>query len=312
MTATTATSPEGTVTDANAATTLGHSPRTNTARLSPTAYQRLATQLRLDALEMIFDAQSGHPGTSLSCTDILVALWSGHLRHNPQQPTWPQRDRFVMSKGHGAPALYAILMQQGYIPTSEKLTLRKIHSNLQGHPASKYVAGVDVSTGSLGQGLSCAVGMALGNRLDNSDAMVYTLLGDGECQEGNVWEAVISAAHHKTNRLVAIVDRNRLQIDGSTESVKALGEMAPKFAAFGWNVITLADGHDYAQIFAALDEAEHLAQTTTAPTAIIAQTIKGKGVSFMENQAGWHGKAPNVEQYAQAKQELETQLAQLS
>jgi len=267
--------------------------------------QRLSAKLRLDILDMIFTAQSGHPGSSFSCIDILVALWFGHLRHNAAQPDWDNRDRFVMSKGHGAPALYAVLMEGDYIPWAEKGTLRQIHSNLQGHPASKYVAGVDVSTGSLGQGLSCAVGMALGKRLDNSDARIFALLGDGECQEGNVWEAVMSGAHHRVNRLTAIVDRNKLQIDGDTEKIKALGDLAPKFAAFGWQVLEMP-GHDFGQILATLKQADQLAETTTQPTVIIAHTTKGKGVSFMENQAGWHGKAPNTAQYEQAKAELQT------
>ncbi len=267
--------------------------------------EKIAAKLRIDILNMIYEAQSGHPGTSFSCLEILLAVWCAHMRHDPKNPDWADRDRFVMSKGHGAPALYAVLMETGYIPWEELNTLRKIHSNLQGHPASKYVKGVDVSTGSLGQGLSAATGMALGLRLDNSDARVFALLGDGECQEGNVWEAVMSAAHHKANRLTAIVDRNHLQIDGDTERVKALGEMEPKFEAFGWNVISVSDGHDYAQLLGALDQAEALANQTDRPTAIICRTTKGKGVSFMENQASWHGKAPNEEQYKEALAELE-------
>ena len=267
----------------------------------------IAARLRLDVLDMIYEAQSGHPGTSLSCLDILVALWFAHMRHDATRPEWPERDRFVLSKGHGAPALYAVLMEAGYIPRSELNTLRKIHSNLQGHPASRYVAGVDVSTGSLGHGLSCAVGMALGHRLDGSDARVYALLGDGECQEGNIWEAVMSAAHHKTNRLTAIVDRNKLQIDGNTEDVKALGDMVSKFKAFGWQTLTM-DGHDLSDILATLDEAERLAETTDRPTAIIATCTKGKGVSFMEHQASWHGTAPNTEQYQAARTELNAHL----
>lgn len=272
--------------------------------------ERLSAKLRLDILDMIFDAQSGHPGTSLSCIDILVSLWCAQMRHNPADPDWADRDRFVLSKGHGAPALYAVLMQAGYIPWEEKLTLRKVHSNLQGHPASKYVKGVDVSTGSLGQGLSCAVGMALGYRLDGREGRIYALLGDGECQEGNTWEAVMSAAHHKVNRLTAIVDRNKLQIDGDTEKIKALGDLIPKFQAFGWNTLEMP-GHDFAAIRDTLDEADRLAETSDKPTAIIAKCVKGKGVSFMENQAGWHGKAPNKEQYDQAMAELQATLASL-
>jgi transketolase len=270
--------------------------------------EHTAAQLRPVVLEMIFQAQSGHPGSSFSCLDVLVHLWFARLRHHPAQHQWPARDRFVMSKGHGAPALYAVLMQAGYIPWEERHTLRKIHSNLQGHPASRYIRGVDVSTGSLGQGLSCAVGMALGHRLDGCQARVYALLGDGECQEGNVWEAVMSAAHHRVSRLTAIVDRNQLQIDGDTEKIKALGDLAAKFSAFGWNTL-VCDGHNHDALHAALDQADYWADTTTRPTVIIAETVKGKGVSFMENQAGWHGKAPNAQQYEAARQELLAHLA---
>lgn len=270
--------------------------------------KQLAAQGRIDALDMIYNAQSGHPGTSFSCMDLLAALWGHVMIHDANNPDWPERDRFVLSKGHGAPALYAILLALGYIPADEKLTLRKINSNLQGHPASKYVAGVDVSTGSLGQGLSCAVGMALGLRLDNSPARVFALLGDGECQEGNIWEAAMSAAHHQTGQLVAIVDRNQLQIDGDTEQVKALGDIGEKFAAFGWAVHHV-DGHDLPAIIHTIEQLP-LAQTGK-PNVIVANCTKGKGVSFMENQAGWHGKAPNTEQYDAAKTELEATLASL-
>lgn len=279
-------------------------------RLSLKALEKLAAELRPDIIQMIYEAQSGHPGTSLSCIDLLVYLWFRQMRHNPANPDWKERDRFVMSKGHGAPALYAVLMAAGYIPREEIHTLRRIHSNLQGHPASKYVKGVDVSTGSLGQGLSCGVGMALGHRLDHNPARVYVLMGDGECQEGNVWEAVLSAAQHKVNRLTAIVDRNHLQIDGDTEKIKGLGELSPKFAAFGWNTVE-CNGHDFADIKAALDYADLMAEESDRPTAIIANTTKGKGVSFMENQAGWHGKAPNKEQYEAAMAELRAHLESL-
>lgn len=273
--------------------------------------EALAAKLRPDIIQMIYEAQSGHPGSSLSCIDLLVYLWFRQMRHNPANPDWAERDRMVMSKGHGAPALYAVLMEAGYIPREEIHTLRKIHSNLQGHPASKYVQGVDVSTGSLGQGLSCAVGMALGHRLDNINARIYVLMGDGECQEGNVWEAVLSAAQHHVNRVTAIVDRNRLQIDGDTEKIKALGELAPKFQAFGWNTYEI-EGHDFQQIETALAYADRMAEESNRPTAIIANNVKGKGVSFMENQAGWHGKAPNTEQYEAAMAELKAALEALS
>jgi transketolase len=284
-------------------TVIARSIPANLPRLSIPELQKLAAKLRIDILDMIFQAQSGHPGSSLSCIDLLVCLWFHQMVWDPANPEWAERDRFIMSKGHGAPAYYATLMQAGYIPWDELGTLRKIHSNLQGHPAAKYIAGCDISTGSLGQGLSCGVGMALGLRLDKSPARVYVLMGDGECQEGNVWEAVLSAAHHEVSRLTAIVDRNRLQIDGDTEKIKHLGDLGAKFAAFEWNVIETA-GHDFAQIQAALKQADQYAETTRRPTVIIANTIKGKGVSFMENQAGWHGKAPNGEQYQAARAEL--------
>ncbi len=263
----------------------------------------VAARLRIDILDMIYEAQSGHPGSSLSCIDLLVHLWFYQMSHDVSELDWADRDRFILSKGHGAPAYYATLMEGGYIPREELNTLRKVNTNLQGHPASRYIDGCDVSTGSLGQGLSVGVGMALGLRLNNSPARLYVLMGDGECQEGNVWEAALSAPHHKVSRLTAIVDRNGLQIDGDTEKVKALGEMAPKFEAFGWNVLEI-DGHDYAEMERALAQADEWAETTDKPTAIIANTVKGKGVSFMENQAGWHGKAPNKEEWETARKEL--------
>ncbi len=275
----------------------------NLPRLSLAELQKLAAKLRIDILDMIYEPQSGHPGSSLSCIDLLVNIWFHHMVWDPANADWKARDRFIMSKGHGAPAYYAALMHAGYIPWEEKNTLRKINSNLQGHPASKYIKGCDISTGSLGQGLSCGVGMALGHRLDGINSRIIVLMGDGECQEGNVWEAVLSAAHHKTSRITAIVDRNHLQIDGDTEKVKGLGQMAPKFASFDWNVIEI-DGHDFVQIQDALAQADRFAEETNRPTAIIANTTKGKGVSFMENQAGWHGKAPNKDQYEAARAEL--------
>jgi transketolase len=271
--------------------------------------KRIAAQARVDALQMIYAAQSGHPGTSFSCLDILTSLYFSRMSHSSVNDKAPERDRFVMSKGHGAPALYAVLMASGYIDRAEIPTLRQVNSKLQGHPASRYVKGVDVSTGSLGQGLSCGVGMALGHRIDGLKSRVWVLMGDGELQEGNCWEAVMSAAHHKVSRLTAIVDRNRLQIDGSTEDVKALGEVAPKFAAFGWNVLEV-DGHDYEALAKAFDQADAWAEESSKPTCIVANTVKGKGVSFMENVAGWHGKAPNKDQMDAAMLELETTLAQ--
>lgn len=265
--------------------------------------KEMAARLRIDIIDMIYEAQSGHPGTSLSCIDLLVNIWFHQMVHDSQAADWPDRDRFVLSKGHGAPAYYATLMEAGYIPRDEITTLRKVHSNLQGHPASRYIKGCDVSTGSLGQGLSVGIGMALGLRLNNSPARIYVLMGDGECQEGNVWEAALSGPHHQVSRVTAIVDRNKLQIDGCTEDVKALGMVAPKFESFGWNTLEI-DGHDYVQIQEALAESDRLAEMTETPTVIVANTVKGKGVSFMENQASWHGKAPNAEQYEAAHTEL--------
>ncbi len=265
--------------------------------------QEITRKLRVDTLNMIFEAQSGHPGSSFSCIDILTCLWSYVMKHDVNHPDWADRDRFVMSKGHGAPALYAVLMHEGYIPREEIHTLRQVHSNLQGHPASKYVKGVDVSTGSLGQGLSAAIGMALGLRLNNSPAHVYCLIGDGEAQEGQIWEAALSGAGHKLHNLTAICDRNTLQIDGCTENIKPLGDIGRKFDAFNWHVIEIP-GHDFNKIFEALDYAKQYSNQNHVPTMIVAHTTKGKGVSFMENQAGWHGKAPNAEQMELALKDL--------
>lgn len=261
--------------------------------------------LRLDTLQMIYEAQSGHPGSSFSCVDALALLWGHVMNHKVNDPDWTDRDRFVLSKGHAAPALYAALMWQGYIPRAEIHTLRQVHSNLQGHPASKYIKGVDVSTGSLGQGLSAAVGMALGLRLNNSSAHVYCLIGDGESQEGQIWEAALSAPAHKLGNLTVICDRNGLQIDGKTEDIKALGDIGKKFDAFGWRVVDVA-GHDLSALYEAIITAKETSQKTNQPTMIVAHSVKGKGVSFMENQAGWHGKAPNEEQYQAAVAELQS------
>ncbi len=272
---------------------------------SPQAMQALAANLRQHALRLIFEAQSGHPGSSFSCQDLLAQLWFNHLRHDPSEPNWAERDRFVLSKGHAAPALYAVLAACGYYNPATAGGLRQVHSTLQGHPASRYLQGVDVSTGSLGQGLSAAVGMALGLRLKEIDARVWAVLGDGESQEGNVWEAVMSAAQHQTAKLTAVIDRNRLQIDGETEAIKGLGNMAEKFKAFGWQVLEV-DGHDFAALKAAFEAADaNAAALVGPPTCIIAHTVKGQGVSFMENQVGWHGKAPNAQQFEAAMNELQ-------
>lgn len=262
-----------------------------------------ATDIRRDILTMITEAGSGHPGGSLSCTDILTALYfGGVMDYDPADPAKPGRDRFILAKGHAAPALYAILAHAGYFPIDELATLRKLGTRLQGHPDSNLVPGVEVSTGSLGQGLSVAAGLAAGLRLSGEAGHVFTVLGDGECEEGQVWEAAMFAAHQKLGRLVAIIDNNELQIDGCIHDVCDPGDLAARFAAFGWDV-RLVDGHDLAALVAALQEAK--ADDGAAPKAIVARTVKGKGVPFMEDQAGWHGKAPNAEELAEALAALE-------
>ena len=268
-----------------------------------TELERRANDMRADIVRMIAEAGSGHPGGSLSCADILAELYfGGVLEHDPENPEWEGRDRFILAKGHAAPALYAALAQAGYIPREELATLRKLGSRLQGHPDSNQVPGVEVSTGSLGQGLSIAAGAAAGLRLDGAPQTVFALLGDGECQEGQVWEAAMFAAHRKLDNLVAIVDRNGLQIDGRTCDVCDPGDLGAKFAAFGWDVDEV-DGHDLDALVAVLGAAK--AGRDGRPHAVIARTVKGKGVPFMENEAGWHGKAPNAEQAAEALAALE-------
>ena len=268
-----------------------------------TELERRANDMRADIVRMIAEAGSGHPGGSLSCADILAALYfGGVLEHDPENPEWEGRDRFILAKGHAAPALYAALAQAGYIPREELATLRKLGSRLQGHPDSNQVPGVEVSTGSLGQGLSIAAGAAAGLRLDGAPQTVFALLGDGECQEGQVWEAAMFAAHRQLDNLVAIVDRNGLQIDGRTCDVCDPGDLGAKFAAFGWDVDEV-DGHDLDALVAVLGAAK--AGRDGRPHAVIARTVKGKGVPFMENEAGWHGKAPNAEQAAEALAALE-------
>ncbi len=261
----------------------------------------IAKDIRIDIVNMVAAAKSGHPGGSLSVTDILTFLYFEEMNIRTNEPRWEDRDRFVLSKGHAAPALYAVLANKGYFPREELKTLRKFKSHLQGHPDMKKTLGVDMSTGSLGQGLSAANGMALAGKLDKKDYRVYTVLGDGELQEGQVWEAAMSAAHYKLDNLVAFVDYNGLQIDGSNEEVMNVSPVDKKFEAFGWNVLVI-DGHNFEEIKNALDKAK---EVKGMPTAIIAKTVKGKGVSFMENQAAWHGTAPNEEQRVQALSDLE-------
>lgn len=256
--------------------------------------------IRKDIVSMICKAKSGHPGGSLSAVEILTALYFDQMNIDPTNPKMEDRDRFVLSKGHAAPALYATLAERGYFDKEELSSLRKLGSMLQGHPDMKKIPGVEMSTGSLGQGFSVACGMAMAAKLDNAPWNVYALLGDGEVQEGIIWEAAMSAAHYKLDNMIAFLDYNGLQIDGEVESVMSINPIEDKFRTFGWNVITI-DGHDFDQIFAALDMAK---DTVDKPTMIIAKTVKGKGVSFMENQASWHGSAPNEEQLEQALSEL--------
>ena len=249
----------------------------------------IARNIRKDIVSMIHMSKSGHPGGSLSAVEILTALYFDEMNIDPNNCKMEYSDRYVLSKGHAAPVLYATLAHKGYFDREELKGLRKINRMLQGHPDMKGTPGVEMSTGSLGQGFSVACGMAMASKLDNAPWRVYTLLGDGEVQEGIVWEAAMSAAHYKLDNMVAFLDYNGLQIDGKTEDVMNIGSIVDKFKAFGWNVIEI-DGHDFDQIFAALDMAK---ETVGKPTMIIAKTIKGKGVSFMENQAGWHGAAPS-------------------
>ena len=266
-----------------------------------------AARARLLAMDMVHTAASGHIGGSLSAMDILTVLYFDVMKVDPQNPTDPDRDRFVLSKGHCTPALYPILAQRGYFPEEDLNLFRSIDGHLSGHAEMHHVKGVDMSTGSLGQGISAAVGMALAGKMDDRNYRVYAILGDGEIEEGQVWEAAMSAAKYHLDHLCAIVDVNGLQIDGSTADVMPSEPLDKKFEAFNWNVLHV-DGHDYAAIAAALEQA---AACKDKPTVILARTIKGKGVSYMENNAGWHGKAPNDEQYEIAKAELERALAEL-
>jgi transketolase len=260
----------------------------------------ISRSIRRHIIEMTTEAGSGHPGGSLSGADILTALYFHVMKVDPQNPDWPDRDRFVLSKGHAAPVLYAALAEKGYFPKEELLKLRKLGSMLQGHPDMKGTPGVEMSTGSLGQGLSAANGMALAAKLDGKSYRVFALLGDGECQEGQIWEAAMTAAHYKLDNLTAFVDHNGLQIDGPIEDVMSPESIQEKFKAFGWHVVDI-DGHDFEQIIDAVEEAK---STKGKPTAIVAKTVKGKGVPFMENEAGWHGKAPSKEQAEEALKAL--------
>ena len=263
--------------------------------------QKIANEVRKGIITSVHSAKAGHPGGSLSAADIFTYLYFEEMNIDPQNPDAPDRDRFVLSKGHVAPGYYAALAQRGFFPVEDLVTLRHIGSYLQGHPCMQHIPGVDMSSGSLGQGISAAVGMAISAKLTDDDYRVYTLLGDGEIQEGQVWEAAMLAGHRKLDNLVVIVDNNGLQIDGNIADVNSPYPIDKKFEAFNFHVINI-DGHDFEQIATALKEAR---ETKGQPTAIIAKTVKGKGVSFMENQAGWHGKAPNDEEFAIAMADLE-------
>lgn len=270
--------------------------------MDPQGLCAIADDMRVDIVKMIAEAGSGHPGGSLSCIDILAALYfGGVLTHDPEHPDDPSRDRFILAKGHAAPALYTALAHAGYFPREELMTLRKLGTRLQGHPDCSLLPGVEVSTGSLGQGLSIAAGMACGLRLNGSNVHVFCLLGDGECEEGQVWEAAMFAAHEHLGSLVAIVDANGLQIDGAVNDVVQTGTLSDKFHAFGWDVSEV-DGNDVKAVRDLLMSLK--SSPSNHPQAVIAHTIKGKGVSFMEGQAGWHGKVPNAEELTRALSDL--------
>lgn len=265
------------------------------------ALKKRANSIRKNILRAVFGANSGHPGGSLSSADIMSVLYFNHLKHDPNDPWNENRDRVIFSKGHASPLLYSVLAEAGYIDATELDSFRKLHSKLQGHPVYHKCPGVEATGGPLGQGFSFSIGMALGLKLSKSNSRIYTLLGDGECQEGLVWEAAMSAGHYKLDNLCAILDYNGLQIDGEVEKIMGVAPIADKFRAFNFNVIEI-DGHDYQSI----DSAFGLAGAKKGkPTMIVAHTVKGKGVSFMENNYTWHGKAPNKEQYEQAIAELE-------
>lgn len=264
--------------------------------------KEVSKKIRREILTMIYNAKSGHPGGSLSSVDILNVLFTKCMKHcmkGEKNSDYSKRDRFVLSKGHASAALYAVLAHCGYFDENELITFRKLGSRLQGHPSKRLLDCIEVSTGSLGQGLSIACGMALGLRLDNINSKIYVYLGDGELEEGSVWEAVMNASSNKLNNIIAFVDRNKLQIDGSTEDIKSLGDIKSKFEVFGWSACEI-DGHNIKQIYNAIETAK----LSDRPYVIVANTIKGKGVSFMENQASWHGKSPNEKEYKLALEDL--------
>ncbi|MCI9283737.1 MAG: transketolase [Lachnospiraceae bacterium] len=264
--------------------------------------QQIANEVRKGIIEGVHSAKAGHPGGSLSAADVFTYLYFEEMNVDPENPRMEERDRFVLSKGHNAPGLYSVLAQRGFFPAKDLKTLRHTGSYLQGHPDMKHIPGVDMSSGSLGQGISAAVGMALSAKMDGKDYRVYTLLGDGELEEGQVWEAAMFAGHRKLDNLVVIVDNNGLQIDGRLEDVCSPYPIDAKFAAFNFHVIVVEDGNDFDQLKAAFTEAR---ETKGMPAAIVMKTVKGRGVSYMENNAGWHGKAPNDAEYTVAMEELE-------
>lgn len=267
----------------------------------------MAYQIRKEILKMTNAAKSGHPGGSLSAVDILTTLYCKVLKHNPENPDWEERDYFILSKGHASPALYGILAYQGYFPKEELITFRKFGSKLQGHPERIMLKGVEITTGSLGQGLSVATGVALGLKLKKTDSRVYCLIGDGELQEGQIWEALLTSGHRRVDNLCVILDRNKLQIDGNVEEIKSEEPIEEKIKAFKYNVLRI-DGHNYFEILSAL---ETFKKTKDKPTFIIADTIKGKGVSFMENNVNFHGKAPTDEELVKGLKELDDHIEKI-
>ena len=279
---------------------LGALSSVNEARRSDRDLEQVARTLRRHIINMTAAAGSGHPGGSLSSVEIVTALFFRTPRHRPAEPAWPERDRFILSKAHAAPLLYAALAETGYIPVTELSTLRRLDSRLQGHPDT-CTPGVEMTCGSLGQGLSFGIGVALAGRLDHREYRVYVLLGDGECDEGQVWEAAMAAAHHKLDNLVAVIDHNKIQLDGWNEQIMNVEPLAEKWRAFGWHDIEI-DGHSIPRVLEAFEQAK---ATAGKPTVIVAHTVKGKGVSFMENNPDYHGKAPDAEETARALKELE-------
>ena len=271
------------------------------------ALKKIAVEVRKDIIEEVYSAKSGHPGGALSCADILTVLYFNQMNIDEKKPEDPNRDRLILSKGHASPALYAVLAEKGYFPKEELKNFRKIGSKLQGHPDMKNIPGVDMTTGSLGQGLSAGVGMALASKMDKAGCKIYCILGDGETEEGQVWEALTAASKNKLDNLCVILDNNNLQIDGEIEKVGGMSNITEKLLSFGFNVVNI-NGHNIDEIIDAITTAK---QTKGKPTAIIAKTVKGKGISFMENNASWHGKAPNEEEYNLAIEELNKSMLEI-